>query len=84
MKAGYTKNITLSATLNNGTVISSNASFVIHKSDIQIVINQTSLNQTVPFNETMIIDASKSYDPDFKNASLSFNWTMKGGKIKQV
>jgi hypothetical protein len=34
MKPGYTKNITLSATLNNGTVISSNASLVITKSDI--------------------------------------------------
>jgi hypothetical protein len=32
----------------------------------------------------MILDASNSFDPDFKNGSLSFNWTMKGGQIKQV
>jgi|LauGreDrversion4_2_1035121.scaffolds.fasta_scaffold219501_1 predicted thioredoxin/glutaredoxin len=50
-----------------------------------ISINLTSSHPSgiVPFNETMILDASQTVDKDYKNSILSISWSFKDGELKQ-
>ena len=45
-------------------------------------MNSNHSKNTVSFNETMILDAGSSYDPDSPKASLNINWTYNGGSLK--
>ena len=49
----------------------------------QITINLTSSHPSgqVPFNETMILDASKTVDKDYQNSYISIKWTFKDGEL---
>ena len=48
-----------------------------------ISINLTSSHPSgiVPFNETMILDASKTVDKDYKNSYISIKWTFKDEEL---
>jgi hypothetical protein len=76
----FAKNVTLTVTLNNGSVISTQTRFSVLRSQIQGEIKNAQNGTAIPFNETMVLDVSNFYDPDYPSDELSINWSMKDGK----
>ena len=77
----FAKNITMTIILNNGTVIKTQTRFSILRSKLvsNIKFSHQGLS-SVPFNETMILDATNSYDPDYKATQLKFLWSINEGQ----
>jgi hypothetical protein len=77
----FAKNITMTVILNNGTVINTQTRFSILRSELLTNIKNSHHElSAVPFNETMVLDASNSYDPDYKDTQLKIQWSMKDGE----
>ena len=55
--------------------------FVITKSQLVLKTTSNFANNEIPFNETMILDASTSYDPDQVSQALNMIWTYKEGAL---
>ncbi len=54
----YARNITLRADLNNGTTLVAKTRFAILRTPIHVNLTSSHPNGNVPFNESMILDAS--------------------------
>jgi hypothetical protein len=79
VKPGFETNITISGKLNDGTVVSARTLFRIAKADILIIITSNIQGDTVPFNETVVLNNSNSYDPDQPTKYLTSTWSYQGG-----
>jgi hypothetical protein len=64
----FGKNITLRATLSNGTQLVAKTRFTMLRTPLSISLASSHPSGLVPFNETMVLDASQTVDKDYKNA----------------
>eukprot|EP00347_Sterkiella_histriomuscorum_P005081 403357971 len=49
---------------------------LLKKSMVQVEYVTSIKNGAIQFNETLLIDAQQSYDPDYRNAQLTYNWML--------
>jgi hypothetical protein len=66
----FARNITLSAKLSNGTVLVTKTRFSILRTPISLNLTSSHPTGSVPFNETIIVDASKTVDRDYPGSPL--------------
>lgn len=75
----FSLNITFSCTITDGTTLQASTLFIINKTPLSLNVNCNFPNCVIPFNETMVLDASSSYDPDYPNVKLQYQWQVSGG-----
>ena len=79
IKPLFSLNVTFTCTISGGTTLQASTQFVITKTPLSINVVCNFPDCVIPFNETMVLDASGSYDPDQPNVSLQYAWQVQGG-----
>lgn len=71
--------MTFSGLLSNGTTLTKKTLFSITKSDPVLSVALTPASGAVAFNESLVLDSTGSYDPDYPNQTLQVQWSFGNG-----
>jgi len=79
IKPLFSLNVTFTCTITGGTTLQATTQFVITKTPLNLNVACNFPNCVIPFNETMVLDASSSNDPDQPTKRLQYAWQVKEG-----